>query len=150
MSPSVPDEQRESLARLAFRTYEGGVHAYLRDDLVPVRRWLPVIDAIIAAGPPTAVDAADAIAAFRESRPGKPASHYMAALRRAEQIARGLQPKTEPADLNHVTKTNPTGGVEQCERRILHAGHEWQAEFGAYFNKWCPGIPPDQEEDPYG
>lgn len=40
---------------------------------------------------------------------------------------------------NHITKTNPNGAVSQCDRRDLHEPHEYQAEFGAYFNIYCPG-----------
>jgi hypothetical protein len=39
----------------------------------------------------------------------------------------------------HVTDTNPDGEVRQCNRRDLHDSHEYQAEFGAYFNVYCPG-----------
>jgi len=39
----------------------------------------------------------------------------------------------------HVTDTNPNGAVRQCDRRDLHEPHEYQAEFGAYFNVYCPG-----------
>lgn len=40
---------------------------------------------------------------------------------------------------DHVTKTNPTGSVQQCDKRHIHAAHEWQNEFGGYFNVYCPG-----------
>jgi hypothetical protein len=40
----------------------------------------------------------------------------------------------------HVTAKNPNGEVRQCERKYLHGPHEWQAEFGAYFDVYCPGI----------
>lgn len=39
----------------------------------------------------------------------------------------------------HVTPSNPSGSVQQCTRRDIHEGHEWQAGFGAYFNVYCPG-----------
>lgn len=38
-----------------------------------------------------------------------------------------------------VTETNPSGEIRRCDRRDLHPAHEWQAEFGAYFNVYCPG-----------
>jgi hypothetical protein len=41
--------------------------------------------------------------------------------------------------VSHITKTNPTGEVRQCDARTIHEPHEWQAEFGAYFNAYCPG-----------
>lgn len=41
---------------------------------------------------------------------------------------------------NYKTATNPSGSVQQCDRRAVHEGHEWQAEFGGYFNSYCPGI----------
>jgi hypothetical protein len=40
----------------------------------------------------------------------------------------------------HKTATNPNGSTQQCHQRKVHKGHEWQAEFGAYFNVWCKGI----------
>lgn len=40
---------------------------------------------------------------------------------------------------NHVTTRNPNGSVRQCDSRALHEPHEWQAEFGAYFDVYCPG-----------
>lgn len=50
---------------------------------------------------------------------------------------------------DRVTKTNPTGEVRQCERRGYHQPHEFQADFGAYFNAYCPGVeaPATVEED---
>lgn len=48
-----------------------------------------------------------------------------------------LHNRAEPED--HQTPTNPTGEVRQCDRRDIHDAHEWQAEFGAYFNVYCPG-----------
>lgn len=39
----------------------------------------------------------------------------------------------------HVTPSNPSGDVRQCDRRNLHEPHEYQAEFGSYFNVYCPG-----------
>jgi hypothetical protein len=39
----------------------------------------------------------------------------------------------------HKTKTNPSGSVQQCDQRHIHAPHEWQNEFGGYFNVYCPG-----------
>lgn len=41
--------------------------------------------------------------------------------------------------LPHVTPSNPTGSIGQCDRRDMHEAHEYQAEFGAYFNVYCPG-----------
>lgn len=41
----------------------------------------------------------------------------------------------------HKTKTNPTGAIGQCNKREVHAPHEYQAEFGSYFNAYCLGIP---------
>jgi hypothetical protein len=38
-----------------------------------------------------------------------------------------------------ITKTNPAGETRRCDRRDIHESHEWQADFGAYFNVWCPG-----------
>jgi len=46
----------------------------------------------------------------------------------------------------HVTETNPSGSVEQCDKRERHAPHEYQAEFGAYFNVYCPGNPPRKKD----
>lgn len=43
------------------------------------------------------------------------------------------------AEETHVTKTNPTGEVDQCYRRDLHKSHEYQRSFGDYFNVYCPG-----------
>lgn len=43
------------------------------------------------------------------------------------------------ASLLHVTRTNPSGSVQQCDRRDVHEPHEWQSEFGAYFDVYCPG-----------
>lgn len=43
------------------------------------------------------------------------------------------------AATSHVTKTNPNGAVQRCPARHIHAEHEWQAEFGGYFNVYCPG-----------
>jgi hypothetical protein len=42
-------------------------------------------------------------------------------------------------DYEHITKTNPNGSVQQCSRRDLHEAHEYQYDFGAYFNIYCPG-----------
>lgn len=39
----------------------------------------------------------------------------------------------------HVTERNPNGETRQCNRRDIHGPHEWQAEFGAYFDVYCPG-----------
>jgi len=39
----------------------------------------------------------------------------------------------------HKTKTNPHGRMRQCSGRDIHGGHEWQEEFGAYFNVYCEG-----------
>lgn len=44
-----------------------------------------------------------------------------------------------PPEQSHVTRTNPSGEVRQCDRRDLHEAHEWQTEFGGYFNAYCPG-----------
>lgn len=38
-----------------------------------------------------------------------------------------------------MTRNNPSGSVQQCSQRELHDAHEWQAEFGAYFDVYCPG-----------
>lgn len=51
---------------------------------------------------------------------------------------RGLLSKL-PQNRSHITETNPDGEVRQCSRRDLHEPHEYQAEFGAYFNVFCPG-----------
>lgn len=40
---------------------------------------------------------------------------------------------------SHVTRKNPSGSVQQCDRRDIHEPHEWQAEFGSYFDVYCPG-----------
>lgn len=40
---------------------------------------------------------------------------------------------------SHVTKSNPSGAVRQCERRDLHEPHEYQPEIGAWFDVYCPG-----------
>jgi hypothetical protein len=45
----------------------------------------------------------------------------------------------------HVTKTNPNGAVSQCDRRDIHEPHEYQAEFGSYFNVYCPGNKGDKK-----
>lgn len=45
----------------------------------------------------------------------------------------------------HVTKTNPTGFVSQCDRKEVHVGHEYQDQFGGYFNAYCLGIKSDAE-----
>ncbi len=37
------------------------------------------------------------------------------------------------------TPNNPTGSVQQCDRRDLHGPHDYQAEFGAYYDVHCPG-----------
>ena len=42
-------------------------------------------------------------------------------------------------DTDKVTKSNPAGNVEQCYRRDIHESHEYQRDFGAYFNVYCPG-----------
>jgi hypothetical protein len=46
---------------------------------------------------------------------------------------------------SRVTPSNPTGEVRQCDRRDLHEPHEYQAEFGAYFNVYCPGNRGDKK-----
>jgi hypothetical protein len=55
------------------------------------------------------------------------------ASRRMGVLAQGLGSR------QYVTDTNPNGEVEQCSRRDLHEPHEWQNEFGGYFNVYCPG-----------
>ena len=40
---------------------------------------------------------------------------------------------------DHKTSTNPNGSVRRCDRGAVHSPHEYQAEFGAYFNAYCPG-----------
>ncbi len=40
----------------------------------------------------------------------------------------------------YITKSNPDGTVRQCRRTVLHGPHEWQDDFGAYFDVRCPGI----------
>ena len=40
---------------------------------------------------------------------------------------------------SRVTRTNPNGSERQCDRRDIHDPHEWQADFGSYFNVYCPG-----------
>ena len=37
------------------------------------------------------------------------------------------------------TASNPSGEVRQCDRKDLHGPHEYQPQFGAYFNVYCPG-----------
>jgi hypothetical protein len=56
----------------------------------------------------------------------------------AEEAARRLGPLSLK-HREHITETNPNGEVRQCDRRDLHEPHEYQAEFGAYFNVFCPG-----------
>lgn len=56
----------------------------------------------------------------------------------AVEAARRLGP-TALDNREYVTESNPNGEVRQCDRRDLHEPHEWQAEFGAYFNVYCPG-----------
>jgi hypothetical protein len=46
---------------------------------------------------------------------------------------------TRPMAEEHKTKTNPSGSVQQCDQRHIHGPHEWQNEFGGYFNVYCPG-----------
>lgn len=50
-----------------------------------------------------------------------------------------MTPRHRREEEDHQTATNPTGRVLQCDRRDIHDAHEWQAEFGAYFNVYCPG-----------
>lgn len=40
----------------------------------------------------------------------------------------------------HITSHNPNGEVRQCDKRVVHGPHEWQADFGAYFDVYCSGI----------
>lgn len=42
-------------------------------------------------------------------------------------------------DTEHITKNNPNGSVIQCDRRDLHDPHEYQRDFGDYFDVYCPG-----------
>lgn len=56
----------------------------------------------------------------------------------AEEASRRLGPLRK-GSRQHVTDSNPNGEVRQCDRRDLHDSHEYQAEFGAYFNVYCPG-----------
>lgn len=51
-----------------------------------------------------------------------------------------IDPKNKP----HRTDTNPNGEVDRCDRRDIHGPHEWQREFGAYFNVYCPGNKGDK------
>lgn len=48
---------------------------------------------------------------------------------------------------DHRTKTNPTGEVRQCRDYVIHLPHEYQGEFGAYFNVFCPGNDGKKKED---
>lgn len=48
-----------------------------------------------------------------------------------------MKHRKEPED--YKTKNNPNGEVRRCGGRHLHEPHEWQAEFGAYFDVYCPG-----------
>lgn len=43
------------------------------------------------------------------------------------------------SDASKITKNNPNGEVRQCDSRKIHSPHEWQADFGAYFDVYCPG-----------
>jgi hypothetical protein len=56
----------------------------------------------------------------------------------ADVAARRLGPLSLE-NRKYVTDTNPNGAVKQCNRRDLHEPHEYQAEFGAYFNVYCLG-----------
>jgi hypothetical protein len=59
-----------------------------------------------------------------------------------ESLAEEASARLGPLRLDnraHITDTNPNGEVRQCDRRDLHEPHEYQAEFGAYFNVYCPG-----------
>lgn len=47
----------------------------------------------------------------------------------------------------HKTKTNPSGSVQKCDQRHIHPPHEWQNEFGGYFNVYCPGNDGKPDED---
>lgn len=39
-----------------------------------------------------------------------------------------------------VSSKNPAGEIRQCDLQKDHEGHEYQPEFGAYFNVYCPGL----------
>lgn len=56
----------------------------------------------------------------------------------AHEASRRLGPLSLESRV-HITDSNPNGSVRQCTRRDLHEPHEYQAEFGAYFNVYCPG-----------
>lgn len=56
----------------------------------------------------------------------------------AENASRRLGPLSMKHRI-HVTETNPDGEVRQCDRRDLHDPHEYQPDFGGYFNVFCPG-----------
>lgn len=45
---------------------------------------------------------------------------------------------------DHITDKNPNGEVRQCDRRDIHKPHEYQADFGAYFDVYCPGNQGDK------
>lgn len=47
--------------------------------------------------------------------------------------------KHAKSDSVEPTPNNPSGTVRQCDRRDIHDPHDWQAEFGAYFDVHCPG-----------
>ena len=40
----------------------------------------------------------------------------------------------------HITRNNPNGTVLQCDQAVVHDPHEHQANFGDYFDVYCPGI----------
>jgi hypothetical protein len=41
---------------------------------------------------------------------------------------------------DHRSELNPNGTVELCELRTVHPPHEWQVNFGDYYNAYCPGV----------
>lgn len=43
-------------------------------------------------------------------------------------------------DDEHKTRNNPNGSVRQCDRKEVHDPHEYQAQFGDYYDMYCPGI----------
>jgi hypothetical protein len=60
-------------------------------------------------------------------------------LRENEEVEKVISFTPIQGTESHVTKNNPNGEVRQCDRRDIHFAHEWQAEFGAYFDVYCPG-----------
>lgn len=58
----------------------------------------------------------------------------------AEQLATELETiLRNPVEKIEPTPNNPTGTVRQCDRRDIHSRHDYQADFGAYFDVHCPG-----------